>query len=235
MVQIKDKSIDVVFTSNFFEHLCKEDIVKTIIPGVSMNGVFLSQYLNDINDLASVFSGYITQDITEMTINVDNPAYYMKNIKVKFVGIPANITVQNNSYSPMPDWRSLKQVKGGIMWIDTIGNNQYAQANGWLVDTKKEQYIRISGWAADDSIKNGEIKKFLVLNGGNDPIVLPTRKKFRPDVADYFGIENYIQSGWEATIRSKGLTDCFNISIRILRSNGEEYYELDGGKPICFR
>jgi ubiquinone/menaquinone biosynthesis C-methylase UbiE len=30
MEQIKDRSIDVVFTSNFFEHLSKEDIVKTI-------------------------------------------------------------------------------------------------------------------------------------------------------------------------------------------------------------
>ncbi len=30
MQQIKDNSIDVVFTSNFFEHLSKEDIVKTI-------------------------------------------------------------------------------------------------------------------------------------------------------------------------------------------------------------
>ena len=120
------------------------------------------------------------------------------------------------------------------MQIDTLGNNQYAQAKIWAVDKKRDQFIRISGWAIDDRTKDGEVKKFLVLNGGKNPIVLPTKKKFRPDVADYFGIENYKQSGWEATIRSKGLTDCFNISVRILRSNGEEYYELDGGKPICF-
>lgn len=30
MIQIKDNSCDIVFTSNFFEHLSKEDIVKTI-------------------------------------------------------------------------------------------------------------------------------------------------------------------------------------------------------------
>jgi hypothetical protein len=204
------------------------------IPGVSMNAVFLSQYVNNVHDLSSIFSGNITPDITEMIIDVDNPAYYAKNVHVKFVGVPANITLQNKSYPSMPDWRLLKRVNGGIMSIDSIGNRQYAQAKAWVVDTEKHQFIRINGWAVDNRTKDGEVKKFLVLNAGKDEIVIPAKKNFRPDVANYFGVESYKQSGWQATIRSKEFKDCFNISVRILRANGEEYYELNGEKPICF-
>lgn len=216
----------------FYDRTDSEDF--RFITGVSMNGVFLSQYVSNVDDLASIFSENITQDITEMMIEVDDPAYYMKNVKVKFVGVPANITVQNNSYASMPDWRLLKRVQGGKMWIDTVGKKQYAQGNIIIVDREKEQFVSINGWAADDKEKDGTIKKFLVLIGGKEEIVVPTKKKFRPDVANYFGFESYMQSGWEATIRSNEFKDCFNISVRILRENGEEYYELNGEKPICF-
>ena len=69
------------------------------IPGVSMNGVFLSQYVENVNDLASIFSGNITPNIKEFVIDVDNPDHYKKYIQVNFIGVPANISIQKNPYS----------------------------------------------------------------------------------------------------------------------------------------
>lgn len=69
------------------------------IPGVSMNGVFLSQYVENVNDLASIFSGNLTSNINEIIIDVDNPDHYKKYIQVKFIGVPANVSIQKNPYS----------------------------------------------------------------------------------------------------------------------------------------
>lgn len=74
-----------------------------------------------------------------------------------------------------------------------------------------------------------------MFNDGINQIIFPTIKTIRPDVADYFQVESYIYSGWSATILSKQFKDhCYDISLRILKANNEEYYELVGGKPICF-
>lgn len=67
------------------------------IPGNSMNGVFLSQYIDAPDDLVSVFSGNITQDLSEVLINVSTPSHYNKYIIVRFVGVPSYISMQNVS------------------------------------------------------------------------------------------------------------------------------------------
>lgn len=68
------------------------------IPGNSMNGVFLSQYVENVDDLASIFSGNITHNIDEIVIDVDNPDHYRKFIQVKFKGVPANVSIQKILY-----------------------------------------------------------------------------------------------------------------------------------------
>lgn len=144
-------------------------------------------------------------------------------------------TTSNNRLNQSSEWNSLKRAPGGIMWIDGINNKQYDTEHSLNVDMEKEQFVIISGWAADDKVKDGSVKAYLVFHGGKDEIIIPTAKTIRPDVADYFQVESYIQSGWSATISSKQFkAQCYNISLRILRANGEEYYELNGKNPICF-
>jgi len=217
----------------FYDSMYSNDY--RFIPGTSKNGVFLSQYIGTLDDLASVFSGSITQDITEIIIDVDNPIYYKKYIRVDFVGIPFNISIQNIS-NPMPEWQVLKHREGGIMAIDMVDNRLYSNEDKIVkIDKKANQYIEFTGWAADDLSKDGTVKTYLVLKSEGDEIIVPTRKTYRPDVVDYFGVESYKNSGWTTAVQTRDFKDeCYNISLRILRTNGEEYFELSGDKPICF-
>ncbi|MDJ1420374.1 MAG: hypothetical protein M5U10_00515 [Candidatus Methanoperedens sp.] len=136
----------------------------------------------------------------------------------------------------IPEWQLLKRIQGGIMAIDYVGKKLYVQEiNVVNMDKNIEQFVEIRGWAADDLTKDGEIKTFLVFRGDSEEIVIPTKKTHRPDVASYFGVKSYEQSGWSAILRLKEFEEkCYNISLRILRANGEEYFELAGDKPICF-
>lgn len=140
--------------------------------------------------------------------------------------------------NPMLNWSRLKYVWGGLMVIDAINNKQfskYANEQFINVNTDKEQFISIEGWAIDDKAKDGTVKAFLVLNGGKEEIILHTAKTFRPDVAEFFKVDSYKQSGWSVKIIPKEFeAQCYNISVRILRTNSEEYNELYEKKPICF-
>lgn len=60
------------------------------IPGVSKNGVFLSRYVGNADDLALVFAGNKTQNLNEIIIYTENDLYYKKLIKINFIGIPSN-------------------------------------------------------------------------------------------------------------------------------------------------
>ena len=149
-----------------------------------------------------------------------------------YMNIPCN---HNSSYYQMQYWHQLKRIEGGIMSIDSVGKKQYSNENVINIDKEKERLVDIMGWAADNRAKDGTVKTYLVFKDGNEEIIIPTRKTIRPDVATYFGFESYIQSGWSATVSSKQFdSKCYNISLRILRANGLEYYELNGEKPICF-
>jgi hypothetical protein len=228
------KSAPVHIRFKFYDSTYSNDF--RFIPGVSKNGVFLSQYVDTIDDLASIFSENVTQDISEVIIDVDKPKYYKKYIRVNFVGVPVNVPIHNAS-NPMPEWQTLKHVKGGIMAIDTVGNTLYSnEGNMVYVDKKMNRSEKIIGWAADDLTKDGNVKTYLVFRSDNGEIVIPTRKRHRLDVANYFGVESYKNSGWTATIQIHEFKDqCYNISLRIVRANGEEYFELWGDKPICVR
>ena len=142
----------------------------------------------------------------------------------------------SNNYKSTPDWNSLKRMEGGIMVIDIVDNKLYSnEVDKVYVDKNINQYVGITGWAVDSLTKDGSINKYLVLENGDEMIVISTEKRLRPDVAKYFGVSSYKKSGWSATLRPKEFKNqCYNISLRILRANGEEYYELDGEKPICF-
>lgn len=205
------------------------------IPGISMNGIFLSQYLGTTDDLASVLSGNITQDISEIIIDVDNHNHYKRYISVHFVGVPANVSIRNIS-EPTINWNILKPAEGGMMAIDIVANELHSKKGSSISTNKqKEPYIIISGWAVDDLSKDGNVKTYIVFKNEDDEIIIPTKKTYRPDVANHFGIENYNNSGWVTMVQTRDFKDgCYNISLRILRMNGDEYYELDGTKAFCF-
>ncbi|MCZ7404982.1 MAG: hypothetical protein O8C67_08640 [Candidatus Methanoperedens sp.] len=136
----------------------------------------------------------------------------------------------------IPDWNSLTLARGGMMAIDVVANKTYSNENEIInINKKMNQSIELTGWAADNLSNDGNVKTYLVLNDENEKIVLPTMKIIRPDVADYFKVESYKDSGWLAmTQTSKFKEQCYNISVRILRSNGKEYYEINGDKELCF-
>lgn len=202
------------------------------IPMVSNDGIFVSQYVSNVYDLQSIFAGKITQNIDEMKIWVDNPIDYENSINVKFIGVPANVVVQNI----IPDWGSLKLVHGGIMAIDTIDKQLYSQVGNVIdISNNTSGYIRMNGWAVDDLSKDGTIKTFLVFQDGEKKIILSTQKVLRPDVAKYYGVDSYQYGGWTTGFDTKRFGhECYKFSLRILRSSGQEYFDLDGGKLICF-
>ena len=149
------------------------------------------------------------------------------------LNIFANSDINSNS---MPDWNSLTLAKGGIMAIDIVDNKLYSIESEIVhIDKKTNRYIELAGWAADDLSKDGNVKTYLVFKNEDDEIIVPTMKTNRPDVASHFGVESYRDSGWVTAVQTSVFKDeCYNISLRILRTNGEEYYELNGTKALCF-
>jgi len=211
-----------------------------LIPNVIKNGVFISQYIHDTNDLALIFSNKVKSNssIKEMIIYVDNQKCYNKNIKIKFYAVPLKINQVGTSHETLdiPKWHLIEKVSGGIISIDTINNRLYGGEGQQIkIDKKKEKYITFRGWAADDRAKDGNVKTYLVFSSDEEEIVVPTRKNLRPDVAKYFNVESYQHSGWSVTISPGDFKEKrYKLSIRILRANGKEYYEIYGGKEICF-
>lgn len=208
-----------------------------LIPGTSNDGIFVSQYVDSIYDIKSIFSGKITPNIDEMTISVDNPADYESKIQVKFVGVPAQISIQESKENENPDWGSLRLVKeGGSMYIDTLGNKPFSQQDNVInINKFGKQLVGISGWAVDGLSRDGTVNTFLVFHDGEKEITLPTHKGFRPDVAKFFGVDSYQYGGWSTALDTEEFGHgCYTLSLRIERTNGQEYFEMDSGKTFCF-
>lgn len=136
----------------------------------------------------------------------------------------------------MPDWDNLKCVTGGIMAIDLVDNKLYFYEGEIIhIDKKMSEHVLMTGWAVDNLSNDGNVKTYLVFKNEDDEIIIPTKNKSRPDVAKMFGIENFNNSGWISTIQTMDFKEqYYNISLRILRTNGEEYYELNADKALYF-
>ncbi len=136
----------------------------------------------------------------------------------------------------MPDWNNLKHVTGGIMAIDLVDNKLYFHEGEIIyIDKKINEHVLMTGWAVDNLSNDGNVKTYLVFKNEDDEIIVPTKNKSRPDVAKMFGIENFNNSGWITTIQPMNFKEqYYNISLRILRANGEEYYELNADKALYF-
>jgi len=190
--------------------------------------------------LALIFSNKVKSNslIKEMIIYVDNQKCYNKNIKIKFYAVPLKINQIGTSHEilDIPKWQLIEKVSGGTMSIDTINNRLYGGEGQQIkINKKKEKYITFCGWAVDDRARDGNVKTYLVFSSDEEEIVVPTRKNLRLDVAKYFNVESYQHSGWSVIISPEDFKEKrYKLSSRILRANGKEYYEIYGGKEICF-
>lgn len=136
-----------------------------------------------------------------------------------------------------PDWREMIRVNGGLMYIDTIKGQLYGQLKDKAnIDPVKDKLFKIDGWAVDDNSKDSGQGVYLVFRYRGEEIIIPTKRKYRPDVAKHFKVEGYTESGWTSSVKPERFNKscCYNLSVRILRAGGSEYYELDADKPVCF-
>jgi len=122
------------------------------------------------------------------------------------------------------------------MYIDLVDGQMYALLkNNVLIDVNKNKLLTLTGWAIDDADKNAGKEVYLVLKHKDEETIIPTRREYRPDVAKHFGVDNYSQSGWAFTFKTDNfMPGCYSLSVLILRTGRQEYYELGGSKPICF-
>lgn len=207
-----------------------------LIHGTANDGLFVSQYVGSINEFTSLLSGNVTQDIDKIIIYADDPLHFEDKIKVKFVGIPAQVILQTSDKIGIPNWNVMKLIQGGSMNIDMVDYKLYAN-EGSNINIKKEmgRYIDIRGWAVDDITRDGKVKTFLVLQNEDSEIILSTHKILRPDVSKFFSVDGYEYGGWETVIDTHEFEhECYALSLRIPRENGQEYFEISGEKSICF-
>jgi len=69
------------------------------IPDNAKNGLFLSQYMETLDDLSLLFKGKIIKDnvIEGICIEADKPSYYSDVIKIEFKGVPASISMDRSN------------------------------------------------------------------------------------------------------------------------------------------
>ncbi len=134
------------------------------------------------------------------------------------------------------EWQKIERVKGGLMCIDLINSQFYSPLQQKVtIDSSKDKSLIINGWAVDDINKNSGDRVYIVFRYNSEEIIAPTVRQSRPDVAKHFGEDGYMQSGWVANLSSDNFKKgCYTFSIRILRGNKKEYFELDGDKQVCF-
>lgn len=205
------------------------------IQGNADNGIFLSQYVEEVNDYISLFSGEIDINKTIRKIRIDtaNKRHFNDEIHIDFFSIPSEISLINKA----PDWQELKIVNGGQMVIDSINDLLFSQSEDQIIiDMDKHPSLTLRGWAFDDNMRNSGNSIYLAFKNDNEEIRIPTKRELRPDVAKHFGEDSYMQSGWTSSINSDNFKEmCYGVSVHIIRDNKKEYYKLDGNKKICIK
>jgi hypothetical protein len=207
------------------------------IPDISNQGIFLSQYISNLEDIKSIFSDELTPNIDEIIIWVDDESHYENEIKIEFFGIPAKILLKEVKPKVPIDWDKLEKLNdGGSSYVDYIGNKLYAIQNDNIkIRESERKIVGISGWAVDGLSKDGTVNTFIVLSKDGNEKILTTQKVERPDVAAVFGIENYEKSGWSTAIVPNEFEEgCYSFSLRIPRTTGFEFFEIEMDKNICF-
>jgi hypothetical protein len=207
-------------------------IVLHIMPGIMLGEL---NYNQQIINRYVLQNRAIAQDYTLEALypNADIVRSEGAKLEKYNLSIFANSDLNSNL---IKDWNSLILVRGGIMAIDRVDNKAYFNNNKTTnICRKTNLSIQIYGWAADNLNKDGNVKAYIVFKNKEDEIIFPTLKIARQDVADSLGVGSYKDSGWIAIVPTHDFkAESYNISLRILRTNKAEYFELNGDKPIYF-
>jgi hypothetical protein len=206
-----------------------------LIANTANDGVFISQYVSNLKDLTSLWSGNMIQNIDGLLITIDDPIQYEKEITVRFVGVPIDIIVKEPNLIKIPDWNNLELISGGIGTIDHIGDKKYSEEGDTIyISSDKKELLQITGWAVDNISKNGNIKTFLVFQNNHDEVEFPTKKIDRKDLVSVLGSKDYLSGGWTTMINSDELKEeCYEIVLKIPRTNDQEFFEIKSDKMIC--
>ena len=228
----KDRKYQNIFLLGIIFTLLLCGVMLHLLPGLTTGEWFHNKQINNqyfLQNYAIVPDDKL-KGLYPDTYTVRTHAAKLEQYKLN---IFANLDQKSNS---MPDWDSLILTKGGIMSIDLIVNKRDSNEGKIVhIDKKPNQYIEFTGWAADDLSKDGNVNTYLVFKNRDDEIIVPTIKTNRPDVANHFGVESYKNSGWVTAVQTRDFKDeCYDISLRILRTNREEYFELNVNKALCF-
>jgi hypothetical protein len=210
------------------------------IPDAARNGIFLSQYVHDVEDLYSVFSGNINSGkhhrIAAIFFDAENQSHYAKTLEVKFAFLPADASyAETPTQEQEPNWQRLVKRTGGMMHVDLVDGIRY----DWImkktiIDLNKKTFS-IEGWAVDDARKSPGDGVYVVFRNETEEKTFPAVRTDRFDVARAFGEKDYILSGWQLMSPIDNFQEgCYDTSLRVLQTGRKGYYEMDIDRQICF-
>lgn len=137
-------------------------------------------------------------------------------------------------YLKFVDWGALQKAQGGKMVIETLHGGRFRDGN-FVVNVSKEKKLTMWGWAVDDERKNSGEGAYIVFYRNGDEIIVPTSKDKRSDIADKLNDNKYTYSGWSHIFLTEPFKEgCYDVGIRILRDNKNEYLEVPSETTICF-
>ncbi|MBZ5595170.1 MAG: class I SAM-dependent methyltransferase [Acidobacteriia bacterium] len=137
---------------------------------------------------------------------------------------PCEVEDQATAVKGQPLADFAKKRPGGPVWnLDTVGNDQRAWENKSF-ELSLQQELVVSGWAVDDESKRAA--------GGVDIVIDDTPYAAqvgvsRPDVAGYFGIPDYADSGFVLRLPMGHLAaGPHQLFVRVLSRDRQNYWEM---------
>jgi len=196
------------------------------VHNVAKNGLFVSKYISDPGNLQNVFNGSITQDIVSVRIIAKN-LFFKNNIGVSFYSTPRNNLIRDvviigmeKYYLDYPfDLDSLIENTSAVNHFNLDSINNSSPSQDLFLD---EDFIEIRGWTADEVAGHSFDKVILKINDKYYsclPIV-------RRDVANHFGTESYLNSGFSTRVDKES----FNIG-----ENKIEFFLIDEFEGVFYK
>ena len=85
-----------------------------------------------------------------------------------------------------------------------------------------------------DILKIDSTIRYAAVQNKDGEIVFPTQKVYRQDLVIALGEINYQNGGWRTTISTDELKkECYEIMLKIPRTDNFEYFEINGNKSVC--
>lgn len=90
-----------------------------LIPSTAENGIFLSKFAANRDDLATIFKKKFVPNINSIVLEADDNNQFIKDIQIRFVGIPENISLNRFFDMDLPGWHGVEcSDRGCARWIE---------------------------------------------------------------------------------------------------------------------